>query len=443
MMPAPCSACGAFPIPSGDDIELNITTAPRTLARFAQLASTNEPPREPELALIRPIVEKTSARLASLDAEISRLKERLRELEDEHNALSGYHAQNTRILSPLRRMPAEILGEIFAGTLPSGSEVFAIENCPWILTYVCSRWRAVALSKPSLWSLITIDFTANQHYSLKLIRTQLERARLLKIQFFMHQDYGTGSQIALFNVLAKHSARWEELSIQFWCRICRLSSAVSRRCARHGYSGTPQIARLRKSILQPSSNSPFLSWTLGSTPSIAFSPRPSPCFNSSLGTTSTRYGRCTASSSNRFRTFRRFVYAAISMMMKTGRRLGTPLISLHLRRLYVSDPPPWSTLGLPAWKKWPYSQTRTTRRPAAPLSTSSYALPVLHAVSASKVHWTCSLQDPAKIPFLYRNLRERQDCRRRKHSMRNAFHLPYPLHRLQFHCFRHAVSPYH
>ncbi|KAJ6484096.1 hypothetical protein C8R45DRAFT_1075370 [Mycena sanguinolenta] len=213
-MPSACSKCGAFLILSDDDFEFSVKTVPRTLARFLTLSATNEPPRDTELAVIRPIIEKSSARLASLDAEISRLTDRLRELKEERAVLAQYHAQNTSIASGMRRMPTEILGEIFLHSLPSIRLLFAVQNSPWVLTHVCSRWRAVALSKPSLWSCIVLDFEVEQQYPLELVKMHIERAQSLKIHFLGAQNGESESQIVLFKILAEHSARWEEFSIQ-------------------------------------------------------------------------------------------------------------------------------------------------------------------------------------------------------------------------------------
>ncbi|KAF7342602.1 F-box domain-containing protein [Mycena sanguinolenta] len=214
-MPSICSACGAPVIPTSDNFELRLSftpTDPQILARIVELSGTNEPPRDYELSLFLPIVDKT--RLANLNAEISQLKTSLRQLEEERTALSIYHDENSRIFSPLRRMPPELLGEIFSWTLPSTRDIFDTEDCPWILTRVCSSWRAVALSIPSLWSLIVIDFPAQRRYSLKMISTQIERARSLKIHFFGSQNRRPRRQVALFRLLAEHSTRWEEFSIQ-------------------------------------------------------------------------------------------------------------------------------------------------------------------------------------------------------------------------------------
>ncbi|KAJ7903900.1 hypothetical protein B0H13DRAFT_2274773 [Mycena leptocephala] len=213
-MPSLCSTCGAALISTRDAFKLSLTTDPWTLASLTQLSSTNEPPLEPELSVIRPIVEKTSARLATLNAEILRLKDRLRELEDERTLLVGFHAQNTRIISPMRRTSTEILGEIISWTLPDLYDILDPEGCPWVLTRVCGNWRAVALSKPSFWSLIVIDFSHRTQYPRELIRLQLTRARSLKIHFFGDEMEESRPQIALFGILAGYCAQWEELNIR-------------------------------------------------------------------------------------------------------------------------------------------------------------------------------------------------------------------------------------
>ncbi|KAJ6460598.1 hypothetical protein C8R45DRAFT_912656 [Mycena sanguinolenta] len=219
-MSSACPECGAFVLSTGDDFELSLTT--RTLSRFAQLSTTNAPPREAELSFIRPIVAKTSAHLASLDAEISRLTHRLREVGEERAALARYHDQNTSIASPLRRMPTEILAEIFSATLPSHRDIISVEDCPWVLTHVCSRWRAVALSIPSLWSRVVIAFSHEEHYALEMVRTQIERAQSLKIHFLGSQNDDSLPQIALFQLLAEHSAQWEELNIKLTSQLAPL-----------------------------------------------------------------------------------------------------------------------------------------------------------------------------------------------------------------------------
>ncbi|KAJ6455155.1 hypothetical protein C8R45DRAFT_881721 [Mycena sanguinolenta] len=156
-----------------------------------------------------------SARLVCLEAEISRLKDRLQQLEAEHAALSKNNSQNTTCLPPLRRIPFEILAEIFSWTLPPRSEgPLGINKSPWLLTHVCSHWRAVAVSKSSLWSPLCIDFALKPHYSLAMVRTQIERARTLRIRFYGARYRALRPQVDMLELLLQHSSMWEELRIE-------------------------------------------------------------------------------------------------------------------------------------------------------------------------------------------------------------------------------------
>ncbi|KAJ7780110.1 hypothetical protein DFH07DRAFT_463426 [Mycena maculata] len=145
-----CSECGAATIGTAEE-PLNLDVTPGTL--YHALLTTNEPPQGAEFPFIQSVILKTDAHLACLDEEILRLRDRLEQLEEERRVLSEYRAQNTGILSPLRRMPPEILSEIILWTVPTIPDARAgldLENSPWALTHISSRWRAVSTSTPSL-----------------------------------------------------------------------------------------------------------------------------------------------------------------------------------------------------------------------------------------------------------------------------------------------------
>ncbi|KII91818.1 hypothetical protein PLICRDRAFT_105807, partial [Plicaturopsis crispa FD-325 SS-3] len=65
------------------------------------------------------------------------------------------------VFSPFRRLPAELLSEVFVHCLPPDSAPSpyapplssgpALGSAPLLLMSVCKRWRAVALSTPRLW----------------------------------------------------------------------------------------------------------------------------------------------------------------------------------------------------------------------------------------------------------------------------------------------------
>ncbi|KAJ6471879.1 hypothetical protein C8R45DRAFT_782728, partial [Mycena sanguinolenta] len=89
-----------------------------------------------------------------LDDEIALLNEQLKQLAEERFQWAGYRAKNCGILSPLRWMPPEVLGQIFGQRYPG----FCETDSPWVLTHVSRMWRAVSVSTPRSWSRVIIDY---------------------------------------------------------------------------------------------------------------------------------------------------------------------------------------------------------------------------------------------------------------------------------------------
>jgi hypothetical protein len=188
---------------------------------------------------------KSAARLAFLDNEITRLRlghtkdgslstgfqtlepgssphgDQTIKWEKERASLLDYLAQNKAIISPLRRMPPEILCETFLLTLPSRVQEAAfasVHDSPWVLTQVCSRWRAIAISTPFLWSRVNIDYykRAKYHlpnYPMAMIETQLQRATMLRIYFYGCTEFSVGPQLEMLRRLSEYSSCWTELNI--------------------------------------------------------------------------------------------------------------------------------------------------------------------------------------------------------------------------------------
>ncbi|KAJ7206684.1 hypothetical protein B0H12DRAFT_1195783, partial [Mycena haematopus] len=107
-----CSECGALV----DAAAKELGCAPGAI-RYA-LLNSNEVPLDSEVSIITSENSKIDTSLACIGKEILQLHSRLKQLEAERDRLSSYRAQSCAILSPLRRMPPEILGEIFSWTIP-------------------------------------------------------------------------------------------------------------------------------------------------------------------------------------------------------------------------------------------------------------------------------------------------------------------------------------
>ncbi|KAJ7618986.1 hypothetical protein DFH06DRAFT_1306555 [Mycena polygramma] len=187
-------------------------------ARHFKLLNSNEPPDDSETAFIRSVISTADASVAHLNEKISKLQAQLKHLEDERASFLSYRARNSAILSPLRRMPPEVLGEIFVWTLPSPAaplvcRKFRMGASPWVLTQISSRWRKFSFSTPPLWSQIAVDYTVPSVLPSELVAAQIERSQKLKIHFYGRSEANSQPQIELFQLLAQHSSRWEELSI--------------------------------------------------------------------------------------------------------------------------------------------------------------------------------------------------------------------------------------
>ncbi|KAJ6467967.1 hypothetical protein C8R47DRAFT_1325889 [Mycena vitilis] len=213
-----CPRCGT--VPSADPPD---SASPSVTTRHLQLLSNNEPPEETELLSIRSVTSNDASRLISLDEEIALLRTRLKQLEDSRDSMSRLHRESIAILSPLRRMPAEILLEIFSWTMPPiavirhRGKLNLTRSSPWVLTHICRRWRSVSISDPSLWSLVAINYSTNSDpwlaFSQSMVKNQIARARKLKIHFYGHEPSDSRPQVGMLQLLAKYSTQWEELSL--------------------------------------------------------------------------------------------------------------------------------------------------------------------------------------------------------------------------------------
>lgn len=156
-------------------------------------------------------------------------KAELSRLESQMDALSLTHAQMTRqleehtaLLSPIRRLPPELLAEIFQHSLPSYPQTPRTSQAPLLLCRVCSQWRSISMSTSSLWCSIGIDIEAPS--TLVTLQTMLERSgsrHSLDIslhfppgQSVKHYTYDGHITEKILSAIISVSSRWRDLYIQ-------------------------------------------------------------------------------------------------------------------------------------------------------------------------------------------------------------------------------------
>ncbi|KAJ7629863.1 hypothetical protein B0H17DRAFT_867535, partial [Mycena rosella] len=77
----------------------------------------------------------------------------IRDLSDQREKTLAYIDAHQALISPARRLPRDIVQEIFLACLPSHRNVvMSATEAPLILARIFSAWRTIALSTPALWA---------------------------------------------------------------------------------------------------------------------------------------------------------------------------------------------------------------------------------------------------------------------------------------------------
>ncbi|KAJ6532010.1 hypothetical protein B0H19DRAFT_1005659 [Mycena capillaripes] len=162
---------------------------------------------------------------ADIEGAQSVLKGLLAEREQTHEALEAHRA----LLSPIRRIPPEVLSEIFIQCLPQDTKFVkfvkaSVTDCPLLLTQVSSNWRCVALATPLLWSSITVNLSVKSCLpNLPLIKAWIARSGSCPLSFHIAEsilkDYYDNSGIitsaAILDLYVPYYHRWQNIRLEY------------------------------------------------------------------------------------------------------------------------------------------------------------------------------------------------------------------------------------
>jgi hypothetical protein len=121
---------------------------------------SNVLPAENELPTLFSFINNEAIKLESLELELKRLQEVYFNLESQRNDLSRVIEAHRGYISPIRRIPDDIVREIMVRCLPSDPAPSHTNRhmAPMLLTHICRRWRSIAYSTPRLWSSLCVSF---------------------------------------------------------------------------------------------------------------------------------------------------------------------------------------------------------------------------------------------------------------------------------------------
>ncbi|KAF9466182.1 hypothetical protein BDZ94DRAFT_1252305 [Collybia nuda] len=183
------------------------------------LLSSNDVPTPIEVAhMHREITEGTRV-MDDMDAASIYLTEALRRLDILRDALSTRLHQCRRVLSPIRKLPVEILAEIFLYASGTSEGRAVKEDLPNLmrshryLLGVCKRWREIAISLQDLWACIDIKLGfRDSETSLRnlgcLVDLHLQRSKSSSLYINLISRNETNVR-PFIDALVPHSSRWQ------------------------------------------------------------------------------------------------------------------------------------------------------------------------------------------------------------------------------------------
>ncbi|KAK0491200.1 hypothetical protein IW261DRAFT_73592 [Armillaria novae-zelandiae] len=188
---------------------VSVSAHDEPLPTFTRIASSNDPPLPAESAAIRGLIAEHTSRVSALDTQVAQLEayrqdllaqastvaDSITALKRERERVAQAIQDQKRLLSPVRRLPPEVLSLIFLETIvfpikrtPSKSDsewwdIELAESPMWAVEQVCRQWRRVSVSFPELWSYINItitddNFKEDGYAYVRCLTHQFSRSRL-------------------------------------------------------------------------------------------------------------------------------------------------------------------------------------------------------------------------------------------------------------------------
>ncbi|KAJ7812388.1 hypothetical protein B0H14DRAFT_2857086 [Mycena olivaceomarginata] len=197
---------------------------------FARRLGTNYCPPDDEVENLKTLLIESSLRMEFLDKEITKMQSVLDKLTTERDALQAFMQDHRALLSPIRRIPLEILLAIFLACFPTHRNcAMSASEAPVLLAHVCSSWRTILLSTPALWAEIHVVEPSMAHDNIGrpfvgLYRETLAR-RLEAIGTWLSRSGRCGLSISLqcssdkngddlfLRALIPFASRWEHIDL--------------------------------------------------------------------------------------------------------------------------------------------------------------------------------------------------------------------------------------
>ena len=202
---------------------------------FASRLDSNYIATDAESLEIQNLLKDPTSRLNELSTRLQELDEQYTRIQNEKASLLLSVSKHRALKSLVRKLPIDILQEIFIACLPTThNAVMSKLEPPILLTQVCSSWRIVAHGTPQLWKSIhiavpcnspgmyTVEHPNHQHTVEQVTRRRSEavlewiaRSAACPLDISLNQwanNVSDGSYSEIIEYLIRFSERWRKVS---------------------------------------------------------------------------------------------------------------------------------------------------------------------------------------------------------------------------------------
>ncbi|KAF9050484.1 hypothetical protein BJ165DRAFT_1458329 [Panaeolus papilionaceus] len=201
------------------------------------LLRSNTAPTEQEMRVTRQVIQEAEEerrflmvrRVKVLSIGKQALHPSVAILDHKISQVDRFITDHKAVISPLRRLPPELLQEIFGHWHSWPSRWTKWGYLPWVLGHVCQTWRQIALNTPTLWNGIPTlqlrkPFTRKPRF-LALFNELLRRSGGAPLDIWIHCPSDIPTHPAV-DALIIQSHRWQRVSFAGHCSILTSLHAV-------------------------------------------------------------------------------------------------------------------------------------------------------------------------------------------------------------------------
>ncbi|KAJ6459454.1 hypothetical protein C8R47DRAFT_1162020 [Mycena vitilis] len=189
---------------------------------FKDILHTNIAPSEADCERIRKLLLAPLKEAEELTEEIKRLQSVISQLTEKRERLEDFIRPHLALISPARRLPADVVEEILTACLPwNRNATVSSTQAPLLLCHVCRAWRNLTLSTPSLWaSLHIVAYTPKLNQLNEAVDVWLSRSGVLPLSISMvrysksARDARSDADSSLVRTVARYSSRWSRMRFE-------------------------------------------------------------------------------------------------------------------------------------------------------------------------------------------------------------------------------------